>query len=55
MTAPDLPAEIFERGWFREVLAKEKDDLLNAFLSEALLACAEEFLLRRRLHQKRHR
>src|SRR5262245_4246175 len=53
MTAPDFASEFLERRRFRQVLFQEKDDLLDAFLGDALLAGAEQFILRRWLDQER--
>ena len=52
MAAADFFPEFLQGRRPRQILFKQKNHLLDAFLREALLACAEHFLLRRRLEEK---
>src|SRR5262249_38607985 len=52
MTATDPAAEVLERWRVGRILAQKEDDLLGAFLGQALLARTKKFLFRRRLDQE---
>src|SRR5689334_22174090 len=53
-TAPDLLAELLQRGRIREIAPQDGDDLFGAVLRETMLARTEELRVTRLKKQLRH-